>query len=483
MNNPRSLGRSIATLIVGGLLAVAAASTNAADIVVIPGDAPGTGFFDPTMVAPVGGNNATTLGQQRFNVFEAAAKKWGAALNSKVPITVLAFFELLPCDAFSAVLGAAGPISASRNFPGAQKVNTWYPSALANRQAGIDLDPGPTNTGEDLDIVAFFNARLGQPGCLEGSGFYLGLDGQGPPNLDDLFSTVLHEFGHGLGFTTFTNEETGAFFFGSPTIFDHFAFDNTIGKVWAQMNAAEITQSAVNPRKLVWNGERVTAAAPRVLDNAQEAFVFGKGVNRILDIGPAEFGPSLDKRNPVFSEIGQVIDQSDGVRGLACVPLNPINSAIVKGRVALIDRGACLFTVKVKNAQLAGAKAVLIADNNPSLPPQELFGVDPTITIFSARISQADGVAIKQAIADAQMKRIKPFAILFENQFRLAGADRHGRVTLYTPNPIQLGSSIAHWDTLAKPNLLMEPFSTSPPVQSVAPPKDLSRPFMRDLGW
>lgn len=54
---------------------------------------------------------------------------------------------------------------------------------------------------------------------------------------------------------------------------------------------------------------------------------------------------------------------------------------------------------------------------------------------------------------------------------------------LYTPNPVQPGSSVSHWDTLAKPDLLMEPFSTFPAVLSVAPPKDLSRPFMRDIGW
>ena len=77
----------------------------------------------------------------------------------------------------------------------------------------------------------------------------------------------------------------------------------------------------------------------------------------------------------------------------------------------------------------------------------------------------------------------RPSAIFYENIFRLAGADYHRRVMLYTPNPVQPGSSVSHWDTLAKPNLLMEPFSTFPAVLSVAPPADLSRPFMRDIGW
>lgn len=473
---------TLAAALIGLGFTAATTLAYAADLVVIPGDAPGTGFFDPTPVAPVGGNPGTTLGQQRLNVFEAAAKEWSSKLSSKVPITILSFFEPLPCDATGAVLGAAGPISVSRNFPGAGKQNTWYASALANKQAGVDLDPGPTNTGEDLDIVAFFNSELGKPNCLAGSGFYLGLDGKGPANLDDLFSTVLHEFGHGLGFLTLTDEATGQFFAGSPTIYDHFALDTTIGKVWAAMSAAERQQSAVNSRKLVWNGERVTAAAPRVLGKASDAFVFATGLTGLLDIGPAQFGPAFSARDPVFGEVGRVVDQASGL-GLACTPLSVNNAAAVKGRIALIDRGSCAFTTKVKNAQLAGAKGVFIADNTPALPPAELFGEDATITIPSARISQADGATLKNALANLRPGQPRPLAILFENTFRLAGADFFGRVQLYTPNPIEPGSSISHWDTLAKPNLLMEPFSTLPPVQAVAPPNDLSRPLMRDIGW
>jgi hypothetical protein len=210
--------------------------------------------------------------------------------------------------------------------------------------------------------------------------------------------------------------------------------------------------------------------------------VFATGLTGLLDIGPAQFGPAFSARDPVFGEVGRVVDQANGL-GLACTPLSVNNAAAVKGRIALIDRGSCAFTTKVKNAQLAGAKGVFIADNTPALPPAELFGEDATITIPSARISQADGATLKNALANLRPGQPRPLAILFENTFRLAGADFFGRVQLYTPNPIEPGSSISHWDTLAKPNLLMEPFSTLPPVQAVAPPNDLSRPLMRDIGW
>lgn len=486
--NRVSISRCARACVAVAWLGFGAVVAHAANIVVIPGDAPGAGFNDPTPVPPVGGNPGTTLGQQRLNVFLAAAQKWGANLESPVPVTVLAFFEPLPCSAASAVLGAAGPISVSRDFPGAQKPNTWYVSALANRLAGVDLDPIFDPFGNDLDIVAFFNSELGKPGCLEGSGFYLGLDGNGPPNLDNLLSTVLHEFGHGLGFLTLTDETTGDYFAGFPTIFDHFTYDNTLDRVWTEMNAQQRKKSAVNPRQVVWTGDRVTARAPDVLDNAREVFLITRKDSRVIDSGPAQFGPQVDRRNPIADKIVQVVDQPSGL-GLACTPLSPVNAAAVKGNIALIDRGACAFTIKVKNAQNAGAKAVLIADNTPALPPAELSGVDPTINIPSARISQADGADIKQAIrasgvgAGRKISFFQPTAVFYENVFRLAGADYRRRVMLYTPNPAQPGSSVSHWDTLAKPDLLMEPFSTFPPVLSVAPPGDLSRPFMRDIGW
>lgn len=42
----------------------------------------------------------------------------------------------------------------------------------------------------------------------------------------------------------------------------------------------------------------------------------------------------------------------------ACQPLQ--NPADVLGRIVLIERGDCMFQIKSRNAQLAGAKAVII---------------------------------------------------------------------------------------------------------------------------
>ena len=75
------------------LLVLGAPAFGAATIAILNDDPAGVGFNDPTVVAPVGGNPGTTLGQQRLNAFQAAANKWGATLTSGVTIVVRATWD------------------------------------------------------------------------------------------------------------------------------------------------------------------------------------------------------------------------------------------------------------------------------------------------------------------------------------------------------------------------------------------------------
>ncbi|HEY9065367.1 MAG TPA: PA domain-containing protein [Burkholderiaceae bacterium] len=473
----------------GALLFAAATTAGAATLEVINIDAPGVGFNDPTPVAPVGGNPATTLGEQRQNVFQFVANFWGKRLRSDVPIQVLATFGPLDCTATQAVLGAAGAYNVFRDFPNAKQTGTWYPSALANKLAGIQLEPNP-DPFVSADIVAFFNGNLGQPGCLDGSSFYLGLDGKPTdPAQIDLLTTVLHEFGHGLGFQTFTDGETGLQFpaeapgdEGFPSIWDHYLLDPKQHKVWSAMTDGERAASALVPRNLVWNGRTVTKTAPRVLDRGTpELFVFGGGLNRTLMIGTAQFGPPIDKKTLISTPLAVLPTPTAG--GAACAPLATSDAAKIRGRIAVIDRGGCAFTVKVKNAQVAGARAVVIANNVAGTPPPDLAGSDDTITIPSVRVSKDDGAAIKAAVAAAASPWLAPFGVLYDNLLKLAGADYLNRVYLYTPNPYQGGSSVSHYDTSATPNLLMEPFAEPNQPIAVSAPKDLTLELLEDIGW
>jgi hypothetical protein len=349
--------------------------------------------------------------------------------------------------------------------------------------AASKLEPDP-DPFVSADIISFFNGDLGKPGCLDGLSFYLGLDGKADPVKQiDLVTTVLHEFGHGLGFQTFTDDGSGEQFLGLPSIWDHLLYDPLQRKNWEQMTDAERVTSAITPRNLVWNGRNVTTNAARVLDRGTpDFFVAGGGLNKFYLIGPAQFGPPIDRRTLVASDMAVVIDQPDG-RGLACAPLDAANAKLVSGRIAVVDRGGCTFTTKVKNAQLAGARAVLVADNAAGTPPLDLAGSDASISIPSVRVTRDDGIELKKAITSTSRPRSVPVGVLFSNLLKLSGADYLQRVFMFTPNPNQPGSSVSHYDTLAKPNLLMEPFAEPNQPIAVSPPDDLTLQLLLDLGW
>ncbi len=106
------------------------------------------------------------------------------------------------------------------------------------------------------------------------------------------------------------------------------------------------------------------------------------------DSAPAQFGPVLDEQgitgDVVLADDGRA---GDGSTSNACSALR--NGAAVAGNIALVDRGTCGFTVKVANAQAAGAAAVLVG-NNVAGAPFPMGGADPTITIPSVMIGQSD---------------------------------------------------------------------------------------------
>ena len=460
-------------------LGASAPARAAATIVIVNLNAPGEGFNDPTPAAPVGGNTGTTLGQQRLNAFQAAADIWGATLTSSVPIRIGASFVPLACTATSAVLGSAGANEIWSDFPNAPRPATWYPGALASKLAGEDI----TSTPGAPHINARFNSRLGLfPDCLPGSGFYLGLDNNFGSQID-LVTVLLHEFAHGLGFQTFTDDATGAEIQGMPSIWDYYLLNNRTGKLWVEMTDAERAASAVTWRGLSWNGPIVTAAVPQVLDPVSNLAVSGAAAGPAAgnyQVGDAPFGPPLSNP-PVAGQLMPVVDQADGT-GLACAPLSALNALAVHGNVALVDRGTCGFVTKALNVQAAGALGMVVADNQPG-DVAGMSGNDPTITIPSVRITQADGATLKAALQRRSRTQSGVVASLGLDTTHLAGADSAGRILMYTPTTLSPGSSVSHYTTEAKPDQLMEPAINSDLTHQVTPPRDLTFPLLRDLGW
>jgi hypothetical protein len=454
------------------LLLAPAALPAAATITVVNANAANEGFNDPAAATPVGGNPGTTLGAQRLNAFQHAANIWAGVLESDVEIRVQASFDSLTCTDDSGTLGTTGSIQVVNDFEGAEFPGTWYVSALANKRAGEDLIPGAPQSSAD-DIRARFNSRLGEADCLGGLDWYYGLDGNHGDKAD-LVTVVLHELAHGLGFATFV-DATGVEFDGTPDIFERSILDVSTGQRWTEMSDADREASFVNARRVAWAGPRVTAQAPAFLSAGTPLLrvTAPAAVTGSYPVGTAEFGPPL--ASPGISGILAAAEDAADTAGPSttdgCSALT--NGAAVTGKLVLVDRGDCNFTVKVKNAQTAGASAVIVADNAVGSPPGGLGGTDASITIPSVRVTQSDGAALRaQLAADVHLSLALDLTVR-------SGADPGGRVLLYAPDPAEGGSSISHWDDVASPNLLMEPSINGDLAHDV----DLTLPLLLDIGW
>ena len=125
----------------------------------------------------------------------------------------------------------------------------------------------------------------------------------------------------------------------------------------------------------------------------------------------------------------------------------------------------------------------MILVNNAAGSPPALGGSDPLVTIPSVGVSQADGQAIFARLATRSRTRSGVAGNMLLNLAVRSGADASGRLLLFTPNPFQGGSSVSHFDTSASPNLIMEPSYSADLKYAVAPPIDLTLPYLLDLGW
>ena len=127
----------------------------------------------------------------------------------------------------------------------------------------------------------------------------------------------------------------------------------------------------------------------------------------------SSFGPALT----TTGRTATITLVNDGVAAAGGGTVNDGCEALparsLTGRIALLDRGLCGFTVKVKNAQNAGATGVIIANNAASaiIGPG---GTDSTITIPSLMISQADGADLRVRVSPTgtiRQKAVQPLRL------------------------------------------------------------------------
>jgi len=111
----------------------------------------------------------------------------------------------------------------------------------------------------------------------------------------------------------------------------------------------------------------------------------------VVAIRAGGFGPTFN--NAITGDL--VLAEDGSGSSLGCNMFT--NAAAINGNIAVVERGTCNFTVKVKNAQNAGAAAVIVI-NNVNGFPFAMGGVDTSITIPSVMISNTDGATILSAL-------------------------------------------------------------------------------------
>ena len=143
----------------------------------------------------------------------------------------------------------------------------------------------------------------------------------------------------------------------------------------------------------LWTGSAstsMTVNTPAIIAGSYTTYESGFSVNNKL-------------LNPLTGDLILVDDAGTATTSFGCSPFD--NAALVTGKIAVIDRGGTTpcnsFTTKVKNAQLAGAIAVIVV-NNVSTTPITMGGTDNTITIPAFMISQANGNSIKSQLTAGQ---------------------------------------------------------------------------------
>ncbi len=231
-----------------------------ATITIINADGAGEGLNDNTAFTAVAGNRATTLGQARLNTVQHAANLIGNIITSTIDIKIRLQFNALGGSATEATLASAGAAFVLKNFTNAPIADTYYPIALAEKLAGVNIA-----TGNDVhEITMTVNSDIDGNTVLLTKNFYYGFDSN--PGTDiDLVSIIMHEIVHGLGFSSYVNVTTGTKIAGvdgfenNDTFMRLLEHDGATPADYPSMTNAQRVTASISDTLLHWLGATVIA--------------------------------------------------------------------------------------------------------------------------------------------------------------------------------------------------------------------------------
>ena len=207
----------------------ATADVTAAKCEIIYTDAAGTGFSDPAQ------------GPARRRAMEATVAAWSAVIQGTVPIVIQARMEA-PTDPASMTLASAGPVDFS-SIDG-----RLVPSALASQLRG------GRSGASAVDIEVVVNPTVDWDYAVNGAA---------APNKASFVYTMIHEVGHGLGFLSTFELESGAMLNPLPTPYDVFVNRSSRGGSPLTSRSTEQVKEDLTSGDLFFSGPKTTEASAR----------------------------------------------------------------------------------------------------------------------------------------------------------------------------------------------------------------------------
>lgn len=151
-------------------------------------------------------------------------------------------------------------------------------------------------------------------------------------------------------------------------------------------------------------------------------------IERPYEFSAGSFGGDLS--SGVWTADAVFVDDGTADPTLGCE--EPINAAELSGKIALIDRGECDFSLKAKNAEDAGAIAVVVFNHTAGAGTFSMGGADlgDQVTIPAVMLSYEDGQTIRGELASGPVNMTIGN---FKYEYEIAVEDKY---LLHAPNSV-----------------------------------------------